>query len=288
VIIFFAKGRLGNHIFQYAFLKSIRENNELMILPEMQDLLDIFDIVDAKIWIPRNKYIRSFIYRIYFFGIFDKLAKTHLIPSIFQNRVIENGFEIDDSTFSKTKGFFRSTKYVERGYYQSELFFDKNIIDSFKIRKQYIDKAKEYIADIPTGSYKIFVHIRRGDYLTVSFMGDNPALPIYYYKERINWFLNNKNRCFFIFLSDDSRFVEKEFAYLTNKIISSNTVGVDLAIMALCQGAIVSNSSLAWWGTYFMENRDKAFAPLYWIGFNKRIWFPKGIRSDIFEYIEIC
>jgi len=288
MIIFFAKGRLGNHIFQYAFLKAIREDNELMILPEMLDLFDIFDFTEKNIWIPQNRYVRSVFYRIFIPRIFEKLAKKSFISSIFQNRVAENGFEIDDSTFSKKIGYFKKIKYIERGYFQSELFFDKNVIDTFRIKDQYINKAKSYLSNIPKESYKVFVHIRRGDYLTCSFLGDNPTLPINYYKERIDWFLTNKKRCFFIFLSDDSSFVEKEFAYLTNKKISLNIVGVDLAIMTLCQGAIASNSSLAWWGTYLMENRDKAFAPLYWIGFNKRTWFPKGIRSDFFDYMEIC
>jgi hypothetical protein len=84
-------------------------------------------------------------------------------------------------------------------------------------------------------------------------------------------FLKNKSDAYFIFLSDEPEFIEKEFEYLENKIISRNSYEVDFAIMTLCNGAILSPSSFGWWGSYLMKNRDVVFAPKYWLGFRSFI-----------------
>ena len=36
---------------------------------------------------------------------------------------------------------------------------------------------------------------------------------------------------------------------------------VDLCLMSLCSGAIISNSSFSWWGAWLQNNRGKVIAP---------------------------
>jgi hypothetical protein len=57
--------------------------------------------------------------------------------------------------------------------------------------------------------------------------------------------------------------------------------------MTLCNGAILSNSSLSWWGAYLMKDKDKVFMPKYWLGFKNKRWHPDGIKLDFAEIVEV-
>ncbi len=57
--------------------------------------------------------------------------------------------------------------------------------------------------------------------------------------------------------------------------------------MTLCNGAILSPSSFAWWGSYLMKNRDVVFVPKYWLGFKSKVEFPMGIIPDFATEIEL-
>ena len=89
---------------------------------------------------------------------------------------------------------FNFVKIVD-GFYQTSSF----IKNAPTIRDTYIQKANEYLKDIPKKNIKIFVHIRRGDYLEWSVLGKkNPSLPLAYYKNQIDWFILNYDNPFFI------------------------------------------------------------------------------------------
>ena len=41
---------------------------------------------------------------------------------------------------------------------------------------------------------------------------------------------------------------------------------VDLCLMSLCNGAIIANSSLSWWGAWLQNDVNKIIAPDPWFG----------------------
>jgi len=277
MIIFFSAGQLGNQIFQYVYVESLCKDNE-KIVTSFCEYFDIFEYDDRK-YVFVNKYIRFILRR--FLTI---LMKLRVITYIKQKQKIYKGqiVDVDDTIFKK--GILGNIKVVD-GFFQSKKF----VKFQPKIKEIYIKKAKEFLADIVGKDYHlVFIHIRRGDYLDWSVLGEkDPSLPVEYYKKQIDYFLDKLNNPFFIFLSNDIGFVEKEFGYLKNKKISKNSVGVDLAIMSLCEYAIVSNSTLSWWGAYLMKKRKIVFAPKYWVGWKSNVWFPEGIEVDFVNYKEI-
>ena len=179
-------------------------------------------------------------------------------------------------------------RFVDTGFFQSENFFDDNVINDIKIKLKHLKKANNLLANIPSNKHKVFVHVRRGDYINVSCFGiKGVTLPLSYYKNCIRWFEDNIENPFFVFLSDDTEFVEYCFNDIENKIIFSNETGVDFAVMILCKSGIISNSSFSWWGAYLMKERYQVFAPKYWMGYKSHKEYPKGIYTDKFRFIDV-
>lgn len=278
---FLADGRLGNQIFQYVFLKTIQKNNEQIIVSGFEDLKEVFEIDDVVNLNKKNRWIRAFLFRICK-PLFNLFSDKSIISSILidHEEVLEK-YRRESITFSKSKGFFSFITFVKLGFFQSEKFFDEKIAKKLKIKDKYLVEADMFLNSISKNSNKIFIHIRRGDYKDYTVYAKSTLLPMSYYKEQIEWFLKNRKDCFFIFLSDEPEFIEKEFDYIANKIISTdNSFGTDLAIMTKCKSAILSPSSFGWWGSYLMEDRDVVFAPKYWLGFNSGVeYHEKGIAS---------
>jgi len=272
MILFLSDGGLGNQLFQYAFLNSISKKDEKIIVFGFDDLKEVFEISNIVNLEKKNRWIRFFFNRI-MKPILTFLSDKKIISSISINhKKVLDKYRKETTTYKKEIGFFSSFVFVKLGFFQSEEFFKKDIVNKLKIKNLYKDKANDFLKIIPKNTHKIFIHIRRGDYKSYFVYGKSTLLPINYYKEQIDWFLENRKNCFFIFLSDEPKFVEKEFEYIENKLISTNNhYGTDLAIMTLCNSAILSPSSFGWWGSYLMKERDIVFAPKYWLGFNSRI-----------------
>lgn len=288
MIVFLADGRLGNQIFQYVFLKTIQKTNEKIIVSGFEDLKEVFEIDDIINLNKENRWIRNFLFRICN-PILSFLADRSFISSlsIVHEKVFDK-YRRETTKYTKRNGFLDVINFVKLGFFQSEKFFDKSLIKQLKIKDIYLKEANKYLLNIAKNRYKIFIHIRRGDYKNHTVYGKGTLLPLNYYKDQIEWFIQNIEKPFFIFLSDEPEFVEQEFEYIKNKIISSkNHYGTDLAIMIQCKSAILSPSSFGWWGSYMMKEKDIVFAPKYWLGFNSKIEYQDQATPSYAKEVEI-
>lgn len=274
MIIFISDGRLGNQIFQYVFLKTIAKENEMIITINMNEIFELFDIQNKNIKnIKVSKYI-YFVLKKFIGPIFlNFLVKMKIITYIKQDRN-----EISALPSFKISRGILSITWVNTDFFQSEAFFDASKLD-FHIKKEHIDKAKEFISKIDNKFTKVFVHVRRGDYLYEKFLtqiGIN--LPKTYYLKAINLIESEIENPFYIFISDDPEYVECCFSGIINKIVSSNDKYTDFVIMTLCEAGICSNSSFSWWGSYLMQNRKLIIMPKYWYGWKQQIESHIGIQ----------
>jgi len=270
MLIFLADGRLGNQIFQYVFLKTIQKNDEKIIVSGFEDLLEVFLIEDIVNINKKNRWIRALLFRI-IKPILTFLSEKSLVSSItVKHETILKTYRRETINYLSKVGFLKKIIFVKLGFFQSEKFFDKPIAQNLKIKSSFLEKATEVLKPVKK-KYKVFVHIRRGDYKDFKVYGKSSLLPTSYFHNQIKWFLENRKNVHFVFLSDEPEFIEKEFDYLENKIISKNSYKIDFAIMTLCNGAILSPSSFGWWGSYLMKDRDVVFAPKYWLGFNSGV-----------------
>ncbi|MDD3597010.1 alpha-1,2-fucosyltransferase [Sulfuricurvum sp.] len=282
MILFFADGRLGNQLFQYAFLNTIAKEGEKIFTANMEQFINEFNIHNTNYkHFAFGKYSKFFIRKLFIpFLIF--CVRLKLINYIHQDRNYTSALP----TFSLQRGLL-PIRFIETNFFQSEIFFDADKID-FDMKTEYIIEAQEFLNKIPKDHINVFVHVRRGDYIYESFAGINGIdLPKKYFINAMKNIAKDIQNPFFIFLSDDSAFVECCFVNVDNKIISKNSMATDLAIMSLCEYGIVSNSSFSWWGAYLMQNRKKVIFPKYWYGWKSKIDSHINIQPQWAEVVEV-
>jgi hypothetical protein len=274
MLFFLADGRLGNQIFQYSFLKSVAKKNELIISTSMNQLSKLFDLDNNNFkQIPTNKYIYILLKKIIKPYFIDFLIKIRLLGYLKQNRNETSALP----TFEKRKGLFNIT-IVESNFFQCESFFDTS---KFKltIKNIYMAQARKDISHIESHFTKVFVHVRRGDYVFEKYLNQTGIdLSRNYYINAINLISEQILNPYFIILSDDPSYCECCFDYLEPKYISRNSVQIDFSIMTLCANGIVSNSSFSWWGAYLMDIKNIVIYPKYWFGWKNKTESHIGIQ----------
>lgn len=283
MIIFFADGRLGNQIFQYAFLNTIAKEKELILSTQMKQLSKTFDI-DNKYFkeIPISRYLNFFLRKFIKPYLLKSLVKLKIISYIKQNRNETSSLP----TLTKQKGLLPIT-LVESNFFQSEVFFEDNKVN-INIKDGFLEEAKKVISSVDEIYTKVFVHVRRGDYLFENYLNQRGIdLPKEYFFDAIEIIKEKVKNPYFIFLSDDPAYCECCFDDIENKHISKNSMEVDLAIMTLCEYGITSNSSFSWWGAYLMKNKKEIIFPKYWYGWKNKIESHVGIQPKWANIIEI-
>jgi hypothetical protein len=112
-------------------------------------------------------------------------------------------------------------------------------------------------------------------------------LPLAYYRAAIVRVLEAVPDPHFFLMGDDPSWCEEQFADLPHSTVSRSSSYEDLALMSLCAGGIISNSSFAWWGAYFCGRTAPVIAPRYWFGWAKKQWLPEGIEESGFQFIDV-
>lgn len=254
-----SNGRLGNQMFQYAALRGIAANCG-------------FDWMIPK---PDN-------YGDSNYGLFDCFEMSSVKEENFGQL---NAQSISTGQFHFIQEFFDNCpdNINLHDYFQSEKYF-KNIEDvirkDFSFKKEIVNSCSEIMNGLVN---PIFIHIRRGDYLNQQ--DNHPVCPITYYEESLKHFKDGSTVLVF---SDDSewcksqelfsedRFLISEFNLTYNQTSDTNDGRVkslipyyDLCMMSMCQGGIIANSSMSWWGAWLIRNPSQPIiAPNPWFGKN--------------------
>lgn len=272
MIIFYSDGRLGNQLFQLAFLQKISRPKETILTFNLGKVFEVFDInINVSNFEIKGKLFRSFFWRLFIY-FFETLSSLRVISTIYEN--------LEEVKYYKERGLFQSFIYVRTGFFQSEKFFNvEYFFNNIKIKDVYLEKAKNILINIPRTFTKVFIHVRRGDYLNENYLGiQGIDLPLNYYNIAISLIIKKIPNPYFIILSDDFSFTNISFIKLENKIFSRNDSEVDLAIMTLCQCGVISNSSFSWWGGFLMKEKEIVIMPKYWYGWKSKVQSHKGIN----------
>jgi hypothetical protein len=261
-------GRLGNQIFQYAFLKYLQTNNPnktfLFTNPHHSYLTKYFDLGTYD-----NILLGSKVFSI-FPRILDKVLKNRVI--YIQNIQIPREVIVKD--WVVYKGFFQTDWYVKR------------IIGNFNIsiKPEFVTEFSQNFGHIFDNYKTIVVHIRRTDYL--KYGKRDISLPMEYFKKRLD-LLGKIDECKVLFVSDDMQHVKSYFKEKPNYIFSSNNEITDFQIIKNADIAIISNSSFAWWACYLSGKKQTVYGPKNWLGFRLGKEHPKQVMTDRFTWCDV-
>lgn len=278
VIIYFTPGgRLGNQFFQFAFLTSLARPGEVCITTRMEQLLAVVRTY-LRIW----NISTGLLYR-----VLDRLLLPLVLRPLSRHGVFSAVTEDGRGGLCRRKGILPWITLVE-GYFQRQVYVPSAFREAMRIKPALVRRARDVLALLPAGTPKVSVHVRRTDYHGLSILGElDPTLPLSYYSQLLRHFQATFSHPTFIFLSDDTEWVERTFSSVTDRLVSRNEAGVDLALMTLCDGAILSNSSLSWWGAFLMRPGSPRFCPRFWLGWKSRVWHPEGIEPSFAVAVEV-
>ena len=276
-------GRFGNQMFQYASLRGIAAKHKY----------------DWKV--PPTDTYKSANY-----GLFDCFkmsgAEGHVgyVPNNFET-VDESTFAFDEEQFDS----FPDNVNVD-GYRQTEKYFkhiENKIRKDFAFNADIMKPCRKFMKQF-AGGRVVFLHVRRGD---------NVGRPDFYPMPRVEYYKRVLDKHFpteeCLVISDDPEWCKNEPFFDQDRFFVSESVDyydhqtlegdgsmkqsaipyVDLCLMSLCTDAIISNSTLSWWGAWLQKNKDhKVVAPHPWFGselsFNDLSdLIPEGWITETFE-----
>ena len=263
------KGRLGNQLFQYAYL--------LYLKSKYKDKVFFFPN-------PHHAYIAKY----FDLGTYHNLTLGSKLYSIMM-RCIPRILPFKDvffHNFVAPKEKKPENFTIHHGYFQSDWYL-KQIEGGLKLplKEKYIRSFHEAYGELFSKHKTLVVHIRRTDFL--SYGKRDISLPIEYFVERLNA-VNDLDSYKVIFVSDDLPYVKRFFPEKANYIFTSNSEIIDFQIIQNADIAIISNSTFSWWACYLSAKKQVVYAPKNWMAFNIGREHPRGVMTEKFNWCDVA
>ncbi len=278
-------GRMGNQMFQYAGTKGIAAKNNLTFtIPPHFDS-------DHPHWV---------------YELHTAFKLTNLKPEQISHHINPYRFNIPQFHYHKSHveqlrrpgqiyDHYSEGVDISGSYLQSYKYFETiedEIKEDFEFKDNIINHVKKGIEGL---NNPFFMHVRRGDYAKIQ--NHHPLLPLSYYENALKLFPEDSD-C--ILLTDNTAWCKEELLRILsmkypNRRIHIPTInkehkGVgpgdaqidfikmtatyDMALMTICNGGIIANSTMSWWGAYLQKDRTQNictpdtshFGPGGWFG----------------------
>jgi hypothetical protein len=280
---FYGEGRFGNQVFQYQALCRLAKPPERILAVGLEDLQRCLELAGPKpVVLARGRLIKGAFKILVVALLLRPLARTlRILNYAHETRcgVSPNDGASGQMTFRP--GLLRFLTFIDGGYYQNSSYWPSLFPASlFRIKENLSDIARRYL-ESTAGPHRVpvFVHVRRGDYLTHTDYGlKDLALPATYYHSAIALLRRQLGPAHLVFVTDDAMWVEENFKDISNKSIASFDADMDFGIMTQCAGGILSNSTFSLAAALMMNNPRSVIAPEYWLGFRAGKWYPPAIR----------
>lgn len=186
---------------------------------------------------------------------------------------------LDDGDFAFDPKFNQQSDFTYLdGNWQSELFFTNRATYLRQQLSAYrpTDPAILSIAAKALENPTVFIHVRRGDYVTnAHFNNEIGPIDRYYYDTALQDLGESLGEFNLIAFTNDLEWST------TNLPVKTTLYGPEsvsdpkdiLYLMGLCRHAVIANSSLSWWGAWLIDSPAKTiYAP--------EPWFADSWRND--------
>ena len=251
------EGRLGNQMFQYAFIRGMskRYGYDFIIPDANANRFDNYGLFDC-------------------FELEGCKTGEGSYPTLECRDTAFNQKFLDECTDNTNySGVFQTEKYFANA--------TEELRKDFTFHKEILDPCQEFIDNVGD---VIFLHVRRGNSNLVGKRGEkwsyqmlqdyHPLMKKEYYLKALSHFDESKK---VIVLSDTIDWCKKQDWLQDDRFLFSDSSYevfddgasvpyIDLCLMSLCNGGIIANSSMSWWGAWLQNDTGKIVAPNPWYG----------------------
>jgi hypothetical protein len=282
------QGRLGNQLFQYAFIYSASKKIGVGFYLDQyfeKSLVHKYFQIGVASGSPLSSFSTDAE------GGKDKLS-FHLRRNVakflsYFYKLKTKAYEFDSNEADVE--FEDKSLYI--GYFQSLLFmspYENPIRRNLVLKKKISDEFDKHYRSLYQQKTVVTIHIRRTDYKVLGHLNlgsDDLSLPLKYYQNAISS-LKDAN-LHYIFISDDIGFVEDNFASVEPKIISKESDIFDFQHLVNADICIISNSTFSWWGAWLNAKKNKiVYCPKYYLGHHLKKQIPQNIYPKEWRQID--
>ena len=284
MIIFFESGRLGNQLFQYVAMRKFQPQGPILAIG-MSDLKMGFDGIDLVGATRFGQFLERIARRVGERRIANAACRSRLLT------LVEEVKAPDGVSFRVTPGIVRRLVYFKPGYYQSGMIVEHESFSKISVKAAFLEKARQDLNSLTSNPRdRFFIHVRRGDYIRWPSPDAPAVLTLSWYQAQMDRIRKEYPCAFFVILSDDPPYVNEFFSRYPDVAIIHQEPILDFAVITQCHGGgILSASSFAWWGAYFIKGENPhalLIAPKYWAGHRSGKWFPPRIQTSWLTYAE--
>lgn len=283
----YMRGRLGNQLFQYAFVRSLQHYNpDQKVCYHFDDVysagspksdfinaLKYFNTIDVEESddVPNLSFSQKILLRAYWFR-FPHSAPIHIrtrYQKKWVNLLDKYNLKYLDIGFYLFRNKLKGDVIVS-GNFESELYF-KEIKE--QILREIMPKFPVSEKNLPLlekmrSTNSVLMSIRRGDFIDNPHVHNLHAVCTKLYYERALDYMKShiENPVLFIF-SNDIEWVKCNLHFDVETYYESghDSSWEVLELMSNCKHFIISNSTFNWWAQYKSRNKDKiVVAPNRW------------------------
>ena len=230
--------RLGNQMFQYAYLKSLSIDRGF------------------KIKLPINQSGHGYT-KPQFFDAFDLNIEILDQKDSFDTIIDETSIVYDEKFKSEN---IPSKNIVFNGYFQSEKYFLKHediIKCDFTFKEHIRNTGLNFINSIRVHKKQLVaLHVRRTDNLS----SNSPTVLVknIFRDNAINYLLNKIEDIHLLIFSDDKQWCRDNLKYNVSQTIVDGLTDIEeMYTMSLCDHFIIGSSTFSWWAAWLSSNKDK-------------------------------
>lgn len=241
--------RLGNQMFQYAYLKSIAIKHNCQI--KLPRLISPFGYPQAQ-----------------FFDAFD--IKIDVLEETGMKELEETSMTVNENLHADNIEVNENIMFS--GYFQSEKYFkkyDDAIRKDFTFKEQIREKCDPFMQTIRnTHKQVIAMHVRRADNLSDG--SPTILIPDTFRDKAVEYMFNKLGEYHLVIFTDDKKWCRENLKYPNQTLVEGFSDLEDMYLMSLCDHFIIGSSSFSWWSAWLStasENKivvipDKWFKPM--------------------------
>jgi Glycosyl transferase family 11 len=273
VVIFFESGRLGNQLLQYAVLRDVFAEHRLLFF-------GCDSLQKAARWrrtwfVPDGRWWR-----------FATEALRWLLGRLAANGVVSEAQELregDSCRLAVRPGLFGGVVLVRPSYFHHPVF-ERSVSEVLELDEELMCAAGAFVAQYTSGGrVPVFLHVRRGDYLSYPSPAAPAALSAEWILARLAELREAIPSAVVFACSDDIGWVRALLGESDDVVYCNRGEAGDLAVMATCFGGVMSASSFSWCAAALARRMllEKGqvglfIGPRYWIGHRRSEWYPAG------------